>query len=73
MYPLDEVLGLRSGQMQLDVQQAVADLATVVPYDTASTLFGRLSGIAVSSARLHMVTNQTTSGGSLKSRKKGTG
>lgn len=27
-YPLDEVLGWRAGRMQLDVQQAAADLAT---------------------------------------------
>jgi hypothetical protein len=29
-YPFDEVLGLSSGQMQLDVQQAAVDLATEV-------------------------------------------
>jgi hypothetical protein len=61
-YPLDEVLGLRAGQMQRDVQQAAVDLATDVPYDTASSLFGRLSGIAVSSERLHTVTNQVAEG-----------
>ena len=44
-YPLDAVLGLSSGQIQLDVQQAAIDLATEVPYETASSLFGRLSGI----------------------------
>jgi Uncharacterised protein family (UPF0236) len=57
-YPLDEVLGLRTGRIQLDVQQATADLATEVPYETASALFGRLSGITVSSERLHTLTNQ---------------
>ena len=30
-YPLDEVLGLRAGRMQPDVQQAAVDLATEVP------------------------------------------
>lgn len=61
-YPLDEVLGLRAGRLQLDVQQAVADLVTEVPYDTASTLFGRLSGLAVSSERMHTLTNQAAEG-----------
>jgi hypothetical protein len=61
-YPLDEVLGLSSGQIQLDVQQAAAELAIELPYDTASTLFGRLSGIAVSSERLHTLTNQVAEG-----------
>jgi hypothetical protein len=61
-YPLDAVLGLSAGQMQRDVQQAAADLATEVPYDTASPLFGRLSGITVSSERLHTLTNQVAEG-----------
>ena len=43
-YPLDAVLGLNSGQMHLDVQQAAIDLATEVSYETASALFGRLRG-----------------------------
>jgi Uncharacterised protein family (UPF0236) len=60
--PLDEVLGLRAGRIQLDVHQAAADLVTEVPYETASTLFGRLSGIAVSSERLHTLTNQVAAG-----------
>jgi Uncharacterised protein family (UPF0236) len=57
-YPLDEVLGLCAGRMQRDVQQAAVDLATEVPYETASTLFGHLSGITVSSERLHTFTHQ---------------
>ena len=61
-YPLDEVLGLRAGRIQLDVQQAAADLVTELPYDTASTLFGRLSGLAVSSERMHTLTNQAAEG-----------
>jgi hypothetical protein len=52
-YPLAEVLGLCAGRMQRDVQQAAVDLATEVPYETASTLIGRLSGLAVSSERMH--------------------
>lgn len=62
VYPLDEVLGLAPGRIQLDVQQAAADLVTEVPYDTASTLFGRLSGIMVSSERMHTLTNQAAEG-----------
>jgi hypothetical protein len=61
-YPLDEVLGLQAGRIQLDVQQAAADLVTELPYDTASPLFGRLSGLAVSSERMHTLTNQAAEG-----------
>jgi Uncharacterised protein family (UPF0236) len=61
-YPLDAGLGLNSGQIQLDVQQAAIDLATEVAYETASSLFGRLSGIAVSSERLHTFTNEVAEG-----------
>ena len=61
-YPLDEVLGLRAGRLQRDVQQAAVDLATEVPYETASTLLGRLSGITVSSERMHTVTQQGAAG-----------
>ena len=61
-YPLDEALGLRSGRFQLDVQQAAADLATELPYETASTLFGRLTGIGVSSERMHTLTHQAAEG-----------
>lgn len=61
-YPLDEVLDLRAGRMQLDVQQAAVDLATELPYETASTLFGRLSGIPVSSERMHTLTQQVAEG-----------
>jgi hypothetical protein len=56
--PLDEALGLRAGRMQQDVQQAAVDLATEVPYETASTLFSRLTGIPVSSERMHTFTQQ---------------
>jgi hypothetical protein len=61
-YPLDDVLGLSAGHIQPDVQQAVAQLVTEVPYDTASTLLGDLSGIAVSSERMHALTNQAAEG-----------
>jgi hypothetical protein len=61
-YPLDEVLDLRAGRIQRDMQQAAADLATELPYDTAATLFGHLSGLAVSSERMHTLTNQAAEG-----------
>jgi len=61
-YPLDEVLGVSTGRMQWDVQQAAVDLATEVPYETASTLFGRLTGIPVSSERMHTFTHQVAEG-----------
>jgi Uncharacterised protein family (UPF0236) len=60
--PLDEALGLRAGRMQPDVQQAAVDLATEVPYETASALFGRLTGIPVSSERMHTFTHQVAEG-----------
>jgi hypothetical protein len=44
------------------VQQAAAELAIELPYETAATLFGRLSGLSVSSERLHTVTNQVAKG-----------
>jgi uncharacterized protein UPF0236 len=61
-YPLDESLGLSAGRMQRDVQQAAGDLATELPYEPASTLFGRLSGITVSSERMHTLTHQAAEG-----------
>ena len=60
--PLDDVLGLSAGRIQLDVQQLAAEVAIELPYDTASTLFGRLSGLTVSSERLHTLTNQVAEG-----------
>jgi hypothetical protein len=48
--------------MQQDVQQAAVDLATDVPYATASTLLGRLTGIPVSRERMHTFTHQVAEG-----------
>jgi hypothetical protein len=62
MYPLDEVLGLRSNRLQRDVQQAAVDMATELPYATAATLFGRLTGMSVSSERMHTLTQQAAEG-----------
>jgi len=60
--PLDAALGLSSAQIQLDIQQAAIDLATEVSYEMASSLFGRLSGIELSSERLYTFTNQVAKG-----------
>lgn len=61
-YPLDEVLGLHGGRLQLDVQQAAVELAIELPFDTASTQLERLSGIGVSSERMHTMTNRVAAG-----------
>jgi hypothetical protein len=61
-YPLDEALDVSAGRLQRDVQQAAVELATELPYETASTLFGRLSGITVSSERMHTFTHQVAEG-----------
>ena len=61
-YPLDEVLGLSAGCIQRDVQQATAQLVTAWPSETSSTLFGALSGVPVSSERMHPLRNQVAEG-----------
>jgi len=62
VYPLDEVLGLTAGRIQLDVQKAVATLVTEVPYDEAHTLFRDLTGLGLGSERMHTLTNQVAEG-----------
>jgi Uncharacterised protein family (UPF0236) len=57
-YPFDDALGVVAGCKQLDMQQAVVQLVTEVPYDTAQSLFGNLTGMACGSERMHTVTNQ---------------
>jgi hypothetical protein len=59
---MDGALGLRSGRLQLDVQQAMADLATEVPFETAAGMFDRLTGMGVSSERMHALTHQAAEG-----------
>jgi hypothetical protein len=58
LYPLDDALGLVAGCKQLDMHQAAAKLVTEVPYDTAQSLFGDLTGMHFGSERLHTLTNQ---------------
>jgi hypothetical protein len=64
-YPLDAVLGWHAGRLQLDVQQAAADLAIALPLATAATQFERLSGISVRSERLHTCPHRVAEGLSL--------
>ena len=61
-YPFDDALGLIAGRKQLDVQHAMAQLVTEVPYDTAQALFGDLTGMHFGSERMHAATNQVGAG-----------
>jgi hypothetical protein len=56
-YPLDEALNLSSRRKQYDVQEAATDLAKEVPYEKASQLFTKLSGIGMSDHAMHDVAN----------------
>src|SRR5712691_11711422 len=62
LYPFDDALGLVAGCKQLDMQQAAAQLVTEVPYDTAQSLFGDLTGMHFGSERMHTFTNQAGAG-----------
>ena len=60
--PLDATLGVAPGRKQFDVQHAAAKLATEVPYETAQDLLEELTGVGVSTARLHELTNTVAEG-----------
>lgn len=60
--PLDTTLGLAAGHKQFDIQQAAAKLAVEVPYETAQELFRELTGVELSTARLHELTNAVAEG-----------
>jgi hypothetical protein len=45
--PLDEALQLSERRKQWDMQKAAASLAAEVPYETASGLFGELTGLSL--------------------------
>lgn len=57
-YPCDDAVGVVAGCKQLDIQQAAVQIVTEVPYDTAQALFGTLTGLSLSSERMHTVTNR---------------
>ena len=56
-YPLDEALCLSSRRKQYDMQEAATDLAKEVPYEKASSLFAKLSGVSMSDHVMHEVAN----------------
>src|SRR5262245_25244842 len=62
LYPLDDALGLVAGCKQLARQHAAVQLGTEVPYDTAQSLFGALTGLHFGSERMHTVPNQVAEG-----------
>ena len=51
-----------AGCKQLDMQKAVAQLVTEVPYETAQSLFHDLTGVLFGSERMHTVTHQVAEG-----------
>jgi hypothetical protein len=61
-YPLDEALGVAPGRIQLDVHKAAVKMTTEVPYEEAHTLFHDLTGVAMSSDRMHTVSNAVAAG-----------
>lgn len=61
-YPLDEALGLAEGRKQFDLQKAAARLTAEVPYDTAQELFAELTGVPLSTERMHDLTNAVANG-----------
>lgn len=54
-YPLDEALEISQRRKQWDMQKAAASLAVEVPYETASELFGQLTGVSMSDHTAHEV------------------
>jgi len=57
-HPLDGSLEVVAGRYQLDVQQAIAQGATEMPYETAHSLLRDWRGIEVSVERMHTLTNE---------------
>jgi hypothetical protein len=60
--PFDKVLELAPGCKQYDVQQAAATLVAEVPYETAHRLFSDLTGVSLSTERMHTLTIELTEG-----------
>jgi len=60
--PLDATLGVAPGHKQFDLQQAAAKLTAEVPYETAEELFRELTGVELSTARMHELTNTVAEG-----------
>jgi hypothetical protein len=60
--PLDAALSVAPGRKQFDVQPAATKLAVEVPYETAQDLFKELTGVGLSSARMHELANAVAEG-----------
>lgn len=60
--PLDERLALSPRRKQGAMQKAAASLAAEVPYETASELFGELTGLSFSAHIAHEVVGELTEG-----------
>jgi hypothetical protein len=60
--PVDAALGVAPGRKQFDVQQAATKLAAEVPYETAQELLRELTGVELSTARMHELTNGIAEG-----------
>lgn len=60
--PLDDALGLAGGRKQFDVHKAAARLTVEVPYETAQELFEELTGVRLSTERMHELTNSVAQG-----------
>lgn len=56
--PFDEALELAPGKKQYDLQRAAAELFTEVPFERASQIFERLTGIKMSDHCQHEVADQ---------------
>jgi len=61
-YPLDDALQLSDHRKQWGMQKAGANLATEVPYETASELFSELTGLSLSDHIMHEVVGQLDQG-----------
>jgi len=58
--PVDEALALCRRRQQVAMQKAAASLAAEVPYETASELFGELTGLSFSDHIAHEVVGELT-------------
>jgi hypothetical protein len=62
LHPLEASLAVVAGRYQLDVQQAIAQGVTEMPYETAHSLLRDWSGLKVSVERMHTLTNALAEG-----------
>jgi hypothetical protein len=57
-YPLDEQLGFRAGGLSTALQEALAVTGTHLPFELASDLFERLTGVSISDNGVREATEQ---------------